>query len=310
MLLRSRLLQRYPNAVIYLTPAMRARTPPDRMALVPNPDPDPAQEKPPIFSGSMQPDVSFFGFPITTATAIGTDGGLGYYVVFQEHPTEPRFGLDVGTPLGNASHLTVDTSMIAAGFDLRLMTSLKDVSGIPTEGTNLIIVAAVNSVLHFRIFDGDGKVVVDTDEMRLAEQARQIEDLRKQLESLWPPRELTRSDKGRVITAVTSIVGYAHAAVMAGITRQLPVRIAIHAKRLIKPAVAVHQSLGGLTLSSNEIDRNALDRHALEVVADAASAAADVTLASLLARRDQLTAALTALDNQIRDFLKTTFRTD
>ena len=94
------------------------------------------------------------------------------------------------------------------GFDLRLMSSLNDVSGIPTEGKNLIIVAAVNNVLHFRIFDGDGKVVVDTDEKRLTEQARQIEDLRKQLESLWPPHELTRSEKGRVITAVTSIVGH------------------------------------------------------------------------------------------------------
>jgi hypothetical protein len=94
------------------------------------------------------------------------------------------------------------------GIDLRLMSSLNDVCGIPTEGKNLIIVAAVNSVLHFRIFDGDGKVVVDTDEKRLTEQARQIEDLRKQLESLWPPHVLTRSDKGRVITAVTSIVGH------------------------------------------------------------------------------------------------------
>ena len=94
------------------------------------------------------------------------------------------------------------------GFDLRLMSSLNDVSGIPTEGKNLIIVAAVNNVLHFRIFDGDGKVVVDTDEKRLTGQARQIEDLKKQLESLWPPHELTTSDKGRAITAVTSIVGY------------------------------------------------------------------------------------------------------
>ena len=68
--------------------------------------------------------------------------------------------------------------------------------------------AAVDHVLHFRIFDGDGKMVVDTDEKRLTEQARQIEDLRKQLESLWPPHELTRSEKGRVITAVTSIVGH------------------------------------------------------------------------------------------------------
>ena len=100
-------------------------------------------------------------------------------------------------------------------FDLRLMSSLNGVSGIPTKGKNLIIVAAVNNVLHFRIFDGDGKVVVDTDEKGLTEQARQIEDLRKQLESLWLPHELTRSDKDRVITAVTSIVGHAPLGVVA-----------------------------------------------------------------------------------------------
>jgi len=96
------------------------------------------------------------------------------------------------------------------GYDLRLMSSLDDVSGIPREGKNLIIVAAVNSVLHFRIFDGDGEEVVGTDEKRLTDKARQIEDLRKQLESLWPPHELTRSEKDRVITAVTSIVGHTH----------------------------------------------------------------------------------------------------
>ncbi len=88
------------------------------------------------------------------------------------------------------------------------MSSLNDVSGIPTEGKNLIIVAAVNNVLRFRIFAGDGKVVVGTDEKSLTEQARQIEDLREQLKSLWPPHELTWSDKDRVITAVTSIVGH------------------------------------------------------------------------------------------------------
>lgn len=102
-------------------------------------------------------------------------------------------------------HHSLRQDLLLQRFDLRLMSSLNDVSDIPTEGKNLIIVAAVNNVLHFRIFD-DGKVVVNTDEKRLTEQARQIEDLRKQLESLWPPHELTRCDKGRVITAVTSIV--------------------------------------------------------------------------------------------------------
>jgi len=104
-------------------------------------------------------------------------------------------------------------AQVPGEVDLHLLSSLNDVSRIPTEGKNLIIVAAVNNVLHFRIFGGDAKVVVDTDEKRLTGQAQQIKDLRKQLESLWSshlrlPHFLTSSEKGRVIAAVTSIVGY------------------------------------------------------------------------------------------------------
>jgi len=88
------------------------------------------------------------------------------------------------------------------------MSSVNDVSGIPTEGKRLIIVAVVGQVLHFRIFSDDGKMVVDTDAKRLTEQAEPIEDLRKQPESLWPPHEPPESEKDRVIAAVTSIVGH------------------------------------------------------------------------------------------------------
>jgi 4-amino-4-deoxy-L-arabinose transferase-like glycosyltransferase len=94
------------------------------------------------------------------------------------------------------------------GYDLRLMSSVKDVNAIPTAGKRLVIVAAVDHVHHFRIFDNDGKMVVDTDATQRTALAPQIEDLRKQLESLWPPHELTTSEKGRVIDAVTSIVGH------------------------------------------------------------------------------------------------------
>jgi hypothetical protein len=93
-------------------------------------------------------------------------------------------------------------------FDLRLMSALNRVSRIPTEGKNLVVVAAVDEVLHFRIFDDDGEMVVDTDEKRLTVRVRRIASLRNQLSSLWPPHELTGSEKGRVITAVTSIVGH------------------------------------------------------------------------------------------------------
>jgi hypothetical protein len=90
---------------------------------------------------------------------------------------------------------------------LRLMPSVDRMGDIPTVGRNLIVVAVVDHRLHFRIFDGGG-VVVDTDETRLTGQAQQIEDLRKQLESLWPPHKLTDREKARIIAAVTSIVDH------------------------------------------------------------------------------------------------------
>jgi hypothetical protein len=92
--------------------------------------------------------------------------------------------------------------------DLRLMSGVSDTSEIPKAGKSLIIVALVDHVLHFRIFDGADKMIVDTDEKRLAERKRQVEDLRNELESLWPPHELIKTEKARVIEAVRSIVGH------------------------------------------------------------------------------------------------------
>jgi hypothetical protein len=101
LLIRSNLLQRYPNAVIYLTPAIQSPQSPSTL----EPDTNLDNEVLPIFRGSMQPDVTFFGFPVTADDAIRTHGG--YYVVIQEHPTEPRFGLDVSNLPSNASHLAI-----------------------------------------------------------------------------------------------------------------------------------------------------------------------------------------------------------
>jgi WD40 repeat protein len=106
--------------------------------------------------------------------------------------------------------VTLRSLALPKGYDIRLMSSVNDPNGIPTEGKNLIIVAAVDHVLHFRIFNGGGQVVVDTQEQRLPEQARHIEVLRERLEreSLWLPHELSISEKYWLINAVTSIVGH------------------------------------------------------------------------------------------------------
>lgn len=105
LLLRSALLQRYPDAVITLVPALPGSGSEPR-----RPDLDAAHEHLPAFSGALPPDLAFFGFDVTADMATGADGGPGFYVVIQEHPTAPRFGLDAGVNLGGASHLVLGTT--------------------------------------------------------------------------------------------------------------------------------------------------------------------------------------------------------
>jgi hypothetical protein len=107
MLMRSDLLRRYPNAAIYAVKAKIANR-------VRTPSTDAGDEVHPAFRGSMTPDVSFFGFDLTVAAVLG-DGttpnagppsNAGYYIVIQEQPSEPRFGLEVGTvAAGGSTHL-------------------------------------------------------------------------------------------------------------------------------------------------------------------------------------------------------------
>ncbi len=102
MLIRSSLLRRYPSAVIYAAKAIKPNN-------VRKPTKSPDDEEHPVFRGSMQPDVTFFGFNLTVDQVVGTGVGddHGYFIVIQEQPGEPRFGFDVGTPLNEGAHLKV-----------------------------------------------------------------------------------------------------------------------------------------------------------------------------------------------------------
>ncbi len=104
MLLRSDLLRRYPNAVIYATKALKRRG-------VRSPSTKPTDEVHPSFRGSLRPDVSFFGFELTVDDVVGDDQKPGYFIVVQEQPTEPRFGLEVDTPRGDSTHLQVNAGL-------------------------------------------------------------------------------------------------------------------------------------------------------------------------------------------------------
>src|SRR5262249_16714279 len=94
------------------------------------------------------------------------------------------------------------------GTELRLIRPLNDEGSVPKAGKGLVVVAEVKGVLHFRMFDRDGKMVVDTDETELKAKAGPIADLRKRLEGLWPPHRPTEVERAPIISAVTSIVGH------------------------------------------------------------------------------------------------------
>ncbi len=144
-------------------------------------------------------------------------GGLGAFFrhVITDRPM-PKVTWDLARGAGGESTLTIHASpapvaariwLARTGYDVRLMPSVEKASQLPTTGKDLIIVAAVDNVLHFRVFDGDGNVAADTDERKLVKQSRQIDELRTQLVKLGTIRELTESVKGQITTAVTSIVG-------------------------------------------------------------------------------------------------------
>ena len=94
LLIRGELLRRYPTAVIYAAKAVmnNGRREPG------------TEERYPVFRGTLQPDVTFIGFNLPRAEAIGNPG---WFFVIQEQPTEPRFGFDVGTDFGVVSHVSV-----------------------------------------------------------------------------------------------------------------------------------------------------------------------------------------------------------
>jgi hypothetical protein len=100
MLLRSELLRRYPTAAIYAAPAVKVD---GRRVL----DPVSDHEKHPAFRGSLPPDVTFIGFDLTARQVVGGPGaGEGFFIVIQEQPTEPRFGLDAEFGVAGSTHLS------------------------------------------------------------------------------------------------------------------------------------------------------------------------------------------------------------
>jgi len=138
LLVRGELLKRYPTATVQ---AVRARWVSGRREL------DETSVKAPVFGGTLDPDLVFYGFELSASEARGStalSGDPGWFFVLKEHPTEPRFGLDAtrGTPLPGAppwsalswQDLAADETALAALTVIDLDANLPDTTAIDPGG--------------------------------------------------------------------------------------------------------------------------------------------------------------------------------
>ncbi len=87
LIVRGELLRRYPDAIIY---AAKAKIDNGQRVI------DTSDERYPIFGGDLPTDITFLGFNLSPKDARGgtRDSPQGFFFVFQQHPTGPRFGLE------------------------------------------------------------------------------------------------------------------------------------------------------------------------------------------------------------------------
>ena len=85
LVLRGRLLKRYPDADIYAVLASGT-------ADLPELDSGASITRP-LFRDFVDPDITLVGFQLTFDQVVGTGTAQGYWFVLAEHPGQPRFGL-------------------------------------------------------------------------------------------------------------------------------------------------------------------------------------------------------------------------
>ena len=110
-----------------------------------------------------------------------------------------------GTAGGDAAPWVEASTVVAIGGGdaLRLVAA----GGTPPDdGRNLIVVAAGDDGLRFRVFDAAGARVVDLGEADLPGRSRAIDDLKEQLRPLWGLAEPPAEARRRVVAAVAAIL--------------------------------------------------------------------------------------------------------
>lgn len=102
LLVRGELFKRYPNAIVY---AGKAKRDAQGQRIL-----DETDERYPIFRGTLPTDMTFLGFNLSLDDARGgtPQSPEGFFFVFQQQPSEPRFGLEPNedaTPIAHWAEL-------------------------------------------------------------------------------------------------------------------------------------------------------------------------------------------------------------
>lgn len=157
LLLRSDLLRRYPDAIIYaLEAAWEDTVDPQKRVHTFG-----VNTKLPIFQGTLKPDISFLGFDLTVEEAKGDDSNrAGWFIVIEQRPTQPRFGLDKSDSTGknnnNLSWSYIEKKdCLDEGNYIRISDFLKDKSlklDNETLGGNSAQIASITLQKPFRVF--------------------------------------------------------------------------------------------------------------------------------------------------------------
>lgn len=142
LLVRGELLRRYPNTVIFAGKAKAGDGGDNGRVL------DETDERFPIFRGTLSPDITFFGFNLSVADAVGGTAAspLGFFFVFQEQPTEPRFGLEPQSSDPVAQWEDLAWTNFAGAVDDAAKPAVQPAAGGFGVGQGTLAASAVSSV--------------------------------------------------------------------------------------------------------------------------------------------------------------------
>ncbi|SDS73717.1 DUF3892 domain-containing protein [Actinopolymorpha singaporensis] len=88
LLVRGEVVRRFPSLGLHARRALPPAVPGGSARLG-------SERQEPAFQGMLEPDILFVGFPFTVEQARGGAGDPGWFFVFEEQPSAPRFGMDV-----------------------------------------------------------------------------------------------------------------------------------------------------------------------------------------------------------------------